>query len=72
MNVNEIKDVHLGKDTMKSIRLERGWTQQDVADKLGITKASYANIEKGVRNPSLKTALKISKLFQLPIDIFAN
>lgn len=57
---------------LKSIRLERGWTQQYVADKLGITKGSYSNIENGVRDPSLKTAIKISKLFQAPIDIFAD
>lgn len=57
---------------LKSIRLEKGWTQQYVADKLGITKGSYSNIENGVRDPSLKTAIKISKLLQVPIDIFAD
>lgn len=40
-------------------------TQQEVADKLGITLTSYALIEKGHRHGSFKTWLKIQKLFNL-------
>lgn len=59
-------------NALKSVRLEKGWTQQQVADKLKIAKASYANIERGTRKPSLKIAIKIQKLFQIPIDIFVE
>lgn len=59
-------------NALKSARLEKGWTQQQAADELKITKASYANIERGARKPSLKIAIKIQKLFQIPIDIFVE
>lgn len=54
--------------TLKRIRLDNGWTQQYVADSLGITKATYSNIETGKRNPSLNLALQIQKMFKLSIE----
>ena len=53
---------------LKQIRLDRRWTQQIVADKLGITKAAYSNIENGYRSPSLKVALQMQKLFGIQIE----
>ena len=35
---------------LKQIRLKNRWTQQNVADKIGITKAAYSNIENKKRN----------------------
>lgn len=54
--------------TLKQIRLNNGWTQQYVADYLGITKATYSNIETGKRNPSLNLALQIQKMFGTSIE----
>lgn len=53
---------------LKQIRLNNGWTQQYVADYLGITKATYSNIETGKRNPSLNLALRIQKMFGISIE----
>lgn len=53
---------------LKQIRLNNGWTQQYVADYLGITKATYSNIETGKRNPSLDLALRIQKMFGVSIE----
>lgn len=53
---------------LKLIRLKNGWTQQYVADKLGISKSAYSNIENGNRSPSLKVAIKLQNLFSLPIE----
>jgi len=58
--------------TIKQIRLSNGWTQQFVADYIGITKASYSNIETGKRVPSLKVALEIQKMFGASIEILLN
>jgi len=49
--------------------LENKWTQQYVADKIGITKSAYSNIETMKRNPSLKVALQIQQIFGTPIEI---
>ena len=58
---------------LKQIRLDRKWTQQYVADIIGITKAAYSNIETQKRSPSLKVALRLQSLFGLPIEkLFEN
>ncbi len=53
---------------LKQIRLKNQWTQQYVADNVGITKATFSNIETYKRNPSLKVALRLQNLFGLPIE----
>lgn len=53
---------------LKQIRLENKWTQQYVADKIGITKSAYSNIENQNRSPSLKVAIQLQKLFGLSIE----
>lgn len=53
---------------LKEIRLIHGWTQQYVADKIGITKAAYSNIETQKRKPSLKVAVQLYKMFGIPVE----
>ena len=53
---------------LKQIRLENKWTQQYVADKIGITKSAYSNIENQNRSPSLKVAIQLQKMFGLSIE----
>lgn len=54
---------------LRKIRLNNKWTQQYVADKIGIKKSTYSNIETMKRSPSLKVALKIQQIFGTPIEI---
>lgn len=53
---------------LKQIRLKNKWTQQYVADKIGITKSAYSNIENRNRSPSLKLAIQLQNLFGLSIE----
>ena len=53
---------------LKQIPLKNKWTQQHVADRTGITKSPHSNIENQNRNPSLKVALQLQKLFGLSIE----
>ena len=53
---------------LKQIRLKNKWTQQYVADKVGITKSAYSNIENKNRSPSLKVAIRLQNLFGLSVD----
>jgi len=53
---------------LKMLRLQHHWTQQYVADVIGITKAAYSNIENGNRSPSLKVALHLQNMFDLQIE----
>lgn len=49
-------------------RIELELTQQQVADAAGITRSSYATIERGLRNPSLEVAQKISKKLKMKTE----
>lgn len=44
-------------------RKQKGLTQNEVAEYLGITRAGYANYEQGSRAISFETALKLGELF---------
>ncbi len=51
----------------------RGWTQEILAQKINITISMVSMIENGSRNPSLKTAFSLARLFGIPTDeLFAN
>lgn len=54
---------------LRQIRLKNNWTQQYVADSIGITKAAYSNIENQNRRPSLKVAVKLQVMFDVPIEL---
>ncbi|MDX1704531.1 MAG: helix-turn-helix transcriptional regulator [Altererythrobacter ishigakiensis] len=58
---------------LKVLRAERDWSQQDLADRLEVSRQSVNAIEKGRYDPSLPLAFKIADIFGLPIeDIFSR
>ena len=52
------------------IRLERQFTQAELAESIGITVESISRLERGVSFPSLKTVEKISNALKVPIKEF--
>ncbi|MCL5407247.1 MAG: Hsp20 family protein [Patescibacteria group bacterium] len=58
---------------IKNLREEKKLTQEELAEKLGISRQSIISVEKGKCLPSLPLALRISELFDLAFDeIFGN
>ncbi|WP_252505111.1 helix-turn-helix transcriptional regulator [Sporosarcina sp. Marseille-Q4943] len=56
---------------IKEMRTAMGWTQDDLAEKLEVSRQTIISLEKGRYNPSLILAFKIAKLFNCRIeDIF--
>ncbi|MGB7842058.1 MAG: helix-turn-helix transcriptional regulator [Salinimicrobium sp.] len=59
------------KNRLKVLRAENDYTQEALADIIGVSRQTINAIEKGKFDPSLPTAFRISRLFKLPIeDIF--
>ena len=56
---------------IKDLRLEKGWTQQDLADAVGVSRQSINSIERNRYVPSLALALAFARVFRIPMeDIF--
>ncbi len=53
---------------LKVLRAERNWSQQELADRLGVSRQSVNAIEKSRYDPSLPLAFTIAELFDLPIE----
>ncbi len=56
------------KNRLRDLRAERGWSQADLAAKLGVSRQSVNAIETGRFDPSLPLAFKLAKLFDAPIE----
>ncbi|MGY3717014.1 helix-turn-helix domain-containing protein [Sutcliffiella cohnii] len=55
-------------DNLLKIRKRKNYTQQRVADYLGITRPAYTAYEKGNRQPDYETLKKLSALYDVTID----
>jgi putative transcriptional regulator len=56
---------------LKVYRLKAGYTQEELADKLGVTRQTINAIEQGKYQPTLYLAYQCAKLFKVNIeDIF--
>ena len=53
---------------LRVLRAERQWSQQDLADRIGVSRQSVNAIETGKYDPSLPLAFKIADAFALTIE----
>ncbi len=53
---------------LRVLRAERGWSQADLAERLGVSRQSVNAIETGKYDPSLPLAFRIAGVFGQPIE----
>jgi len=53
---------------VKALRADRGWTQEQLADAVGVSRQSINSIERDRYVPSLQLALTFAKIFGCPTD----
>jgi putative transcriptional regulator len=56
------------KNRLRVLRAERSWSQQELADRLEVSRQSVNAIETGRYDPSLPLAFKLAHLFSTPIE----
>lgn len=56
------------RNHLKELRAEHGWTQGDVATRLGVSRQTVNAIEVGKFDPSLPIAFRIARLFGRSIE----
>ena len=56
------------KNRVRELRTERGWTQQALADAVGVSRQSINSIERERYIPSLPLALTFARVFKCSTD----
>lgn len=58
--------------TLKLLRKQNHLTQQEVADRLQITRSSYSKYENGIHQPNPALLQKFAKLYSVSVDYLLN
>ena len=53
---------------IRLLRAEKGWSQAELADRVGVSRNSINSVENGKFDPSLPLAFRIARLFERPIE----
>jgi putative transcriptional regulator len=56
------------KNKIKLFRADKDWSQQELADAVGVSRQTINAIEQGKYAPSLPLALALAKTFQTPVE----
>ena len=56
------------KNRIKELRTARGWTQEELAKAVGVSRQSINSIERDRYVPSLLLALTFARVFECPTD----
>jgi transcriptional regulator with XRE-family HTH domain len=59
-------------EKIKMLRKERGYTQSQVADKIGQERSTVACYENGSRKPAVDVLEKLALLYGVTLDYFSN
>ncbi len=58
---------------IRFLRLNKGWSQETMADKLNMSPNGYGSIERGETNVQISRILQIAKLFEVNAsDLFQD
>tara|TARA_R110000787_G_scaffold148123_2_gene261995 strand:+ start:526 stop:723 length:198 start_codon:yes stop_codon:yes gene_type:complete len=61
------------RNQLKLLRTERGWTQEQLGQELGVSRQAVNALETEKHDPSLDLAYRIAVLFARPVEaIFDN
>jgi putative transcriptional regulator len=56
------------KNKIKVFRADKDWSQQELAEAVGVSRQTINAIEQGKYAPSLPLALALAKTFQTPVE----
>ena len=60
------------KDNISRLRYVNGYSQEKVAEKIGISRQAYAKWEKGETIPDVERCQKLAELYEVTIDSLIN
>ena len=60
------------KNRLRVLRAEKGWSQADLAEKLGVSRQAVNAVETGKHDPSLTLAFALAETFEQRIEEIFN
>jgi transcriptional regulator with XRE-family HTH domain len=54
---------------IKYYRDQNGWSQAELAERASLNRTYLAGIERGQRNPSIRSVIKLANAFRVPISV---
>ncbi|EMO51673.1 putative bacteriophage CI repressor protein [Leptospira noguchii] len=67
--ITQKMDIIFGK--IKKLRQEHNWTQEELANKLGVQQKQVSAYERGVNFPSTEVLIKLAEVFDVSLDYLA-
>lgn len=55
-------------NNIRRLRMEREWTQEELADRLGVSRSALGNYERELREPGIDLLIKLADTFNTTID----
>ena len=56
-------------DDVLELRMERGWTQAELAERVGTKQANISRLENGLSNPTLRFLERLSEVFETELVV---
>ena len=56
------------QNRLEELRIKNGWTQQELADRVEVSRQTIISLENGRYNPSILLAFRLARLFNLQIE----
>jgi putative transcriptional regulator len=56
------------KNRLEVLRLQKGWTQQELAERVETSRQTIISLEQGRYNPSILLAFRLARLFEKNIE----
>jgi putative transcriptional regulator len=56
------------KNRLRVLRAERAWSQQELGNRVGVSRQAINAVETGKFDPSLPLALKLARIFDTTVE----
>lgn len=56
------------KNRLEELRTENNWTQQELADRVEVSRQTINSLESGRYNPSILLAFRLARLFKVQVE----
>ncbi len=56
------------KNRLEELRTQKGWTQQELSERVGVSRQTIISLERGRYNPSIQLAFRLARQFGVKIE----